>query len=79
MSQPGNQIIAIQILLNISRSVVNQTMTFGQPIEYNMSKIFLGKSFTKCGGVVLSSFFKKTYPWINSLKFYTVCFYCMSG
>ena len=36
--------------LNISRSKVNQTMKFGQLIEDNISKIFLEKSFTKCGG-----------------------------
>ena len=36
--------------LNISRSKVNQTMKFGQLIEHNISKIFLEKSFTKCGG-----------------------------
>ena len=32
---------------NISRSKDNQTMKFGQLIEYNM---FFSKSYTKCGG-----------------------------
>ena len=35
---------------NISRSKGNQTMKFGQLIEYNMRNIFLEKSHTKCGG-----------------------------
>ena len=34
-SQPGLQTIAIHILLNISQSKGNQTMKFGQLIEYN--------------------------------------------
>ena len=44
----------IHILSNISRSKGNQTMKFGQLIEYNMESIFLEKSYTKCGG--------KTFP-----------------
>ena len=35
-SQPGKQTIAIHILLIISRSEGNQTMKFGQLMEYNM-------------------------------------------
>ena len=35
-SQPGKQTIAIHLLLNISRSKGNQTIKFGQLIEYNM-------------------------------------------
>ena len=50
ISQPGKQKIAIHILPNISRSKRNQTMKFGELIEYNMKNIFLEKSFTKCGG-----------------------------
>ena len=50
MSQPGQQTITIYILPNISRSKGNQTMRFGQLIEYNMRNIFVGKSYTKCGG-----------------------------
>ena len=40
--------ITIHILSNISRSKGNQTMTFGQLIEYNMRNIFQDKSYTKC-------------------------------
>ena len=36
------------ILLNISRPKGNQTMTFGQLIEYNLRNIFAEKSHTKC-------------------------------
>ena len=42
-SQPGVQTIAIQILPNISQSKGNQTMKFGQVIEYDMRNIFLQK------------------------------------
>ena len=35
-SQPGQQTIAIHILLNISRSKDNQTMKYDQLVEYNM-------------------------------------------
>ena len=50
MSQPGYQTVIIHILPNISRSKDNQTMKFGQLIEYNMRNIFLEKSYTKYGG-----------------------------
>ena len=40
-SQPGKQTIAVHILPNISRSKGNQTVKFGQLIEYNMRNIFL--------------------------------------
>ena len=49
-SQPGKQTITIHILPTISRSKDNQTVKFGQLIEYNMRNIFLEKSYTKCGG-----------------------------
>ena len=45
--QTGKQIFTIHILLNISRSEGNQTIEFGQLIEYNMRNIFLEISFTK--------------------------------
>ena len=34
---------------NILRSKGNQTTKFGQLIEYNMTNIFLEKSYTECG------------------------------
>ena len=56
-------------------------MKFGQLIEYNMRQIFLKKPYTKCGGEnSLKPFSKKwywAYLWINSLKLYKICFYCM--
>ena len=42
-------LIVIHILPNISRSKGNQTMKFGQLIEWNTRNIFLEKSYTKCG------------------------------
>ena len=49
-SQPGKQTFAIHILSYISRSKDNQTVEFGQLIEYNTRKIFLEKSCPKFGG-----------------------------
>ena len=37
-SQPGQKIIIIHILLNISRNKVNQTMKFGQLKDCNIRK-----------------------------------------
>ena len=42
-SQPGLQTIAIHILPNISQSEGNQTMKFGQLIEYKKGNTFLQK------------------------------------
>ena len=49
-SQPGKQTITIHILPYISISKDNQTVKFGQLIEYNMRKTFFEKSYPKCGG-----------------------------
>ena len=38
----------MHILPNISRSKGNQTIKFGQLIEYNLRNIFVEKSYTKC-------------------------------
>ena len=40
-SQPGEKRIIIHILLNISRTKDNQSMKFGQLIEYSKTKSFL--------------------------------------
>ena len=45
--QTEQRIITIHILSNISRSKGNQTITFGHLLEYNMTHIFLEKSYTK--------------------------------
>ena len=58
-SQPGQQIIALHIFLNISRSKQNQTMNLGQLIEDNMQNILLEKSYTKCAGKLVPDPFKK--------------------
>ena len=47
--QPRKQIIAVHILPNISRSEGNQTIKFGQLIEYNIRNIFLEKAYTNYG------------------------------
>ena len=49
-SQPGQQIITIQLLPNILRSKGIQTMNLGQSIEYKMRNIFLEKPYRKYGG-----------------------------
>ena len=81
-SQPGSQTIAIHALPNISKSKDNQTMTFGQLIEYNMRNIFFEKSYTK--NVVEKLFpnpFQKvkTEKIFGSLKFCPVCSYYIAS
>ena len=49
-SQNWKQMITIHILPYISRSKGNQTMKFGQLIEYNMRNMFFEKWYIKCGG-----------------------------
>ena len=74
-SQHGRKIITIHILPNISRSKSNQTMKIGQLMEYNIRNIFIAKSYAKCSGQISPRpFSKKSYLWINSLKFFAVCF-----
>ena len=54
------QTTAMHILPNISRSKGNQTMKFGQLIEYNLGNILLEKSYTECSEeTILRSFSKK--------------------
>ena len=47
-SRSWKQTIAIHILPNISQSKDNQTMKFGQLMEYNTINSFLEKSYIKC-------------------------------
>ena len=58
-------------------------MKFGQLIECNMRNIFLEKSYAKWGEETSPRPFSEklnlSILWINSLKFYTVCFYCMES
>ena len=58
-------------------------MKFGQLIECNIRNIFLEKSYTKCGGETSPRSFSEkknlAFLWINSLKFYAVCIYCMAS
>ena len=49
-SQRGKHTTAIHILPNISRNNGNQTMGFGQLIEYYIRNIFLEKSYASWGG-----------------------------
>ena len=64
-----------------SDQYLKKAAKLGQLIEYNMRKIFLEKPYTKCGGKLFSKPFLKNqnqaYLWINSLKFYKVCFHSM--
>ena len=48
-SQPALQTIAIHILPNILQSRCNQTIKFGQLVEYNKRNIFLQKLCGKRG------------------------------
>ena len=46
-SKPGLETITIHISHNISQSKGNQTLKFGQVIEYNNGNIFLNKPCRK--------------------------------
>ena len=48
-SQTGQQIITIHILPNISRGKGNQTIKFGQLMQYSMKNIFLQSLCRKWG------------------------------
>ena len=79
-SQTGQQIIIIQILLDISQIKRNQTMKFGQSIDYNKRNILLQKSYTKCGGEASPRpFNKKSYmeKYLNQPPetLYSFCYY----
>ena len=52
-SQAGLQTSGIHILPNISINKVNQTMKFGQLIEYRMRNLSVEKSFTKWAGEII--------------------------
>ena len=71
-SQTVSQTIAIHILNNISGSKGNQTMKFGQLIEYNIRNIFLEKLYTECGGETILRPFPK-------LSVSVYCFYGRSS
>ena len=68
-SQPGLQTIAIHILPNISDSKGEQTMKFGQLLEYNKRNIFLQKLCRKWGKETSSRplfIFSKSLIWGES-------------
>ena len=67
--QPGKKTITIHILPYISGSKDNQTVKFGQLIKYNMRKIFLEKSYTKCSGETSPKPFSKISKLSISLDF----------
>ena len=49
----------MHILPNITRSKGNQTMKFGQLIEYNLKKIFVEKSYKKCASETITTSLSK--------------------
>ena len=81
-TQPGKQVIAVHILSNISKSKGDETKKCGQLIEYNMKKHFSSKTMHKIWWknypqTPLLRNWNWAYLWINSLKFFKVCFNCM--
>ena len=75
-SQTGQQTFAIHIFTNTSRSKDNQTMKFGQLIQYNMRNIFHEKSYTKCGRKTIPRPFSQNSKLSMSLDRYSeiLCF-----
>ena len=61
MSQTGQQIIKIRIVPNISIGKKQSDNEIWSINAYNMSKIFLEKSYTKCGGEASPRSFYKIY------------------
>ena len=61
------QTITIDVLPNISRKNGNQTMKFGQLIEYNMRNTSLEKSCAKYGRETSSKFLSKKSKFSISL------------
>ena len=61
---------------------LNQAFKFGQLIEYKTRNIFLEKSWCWLVEKLVPNSFLKNQSWvfllINSVKFYAVCFDCMS-
>ena len=52
------------------RSKDNQTMKFGQLVEYNMRNIFLKKSYTKYDGETIPTPFSKKFKLSVQIYFY---------
>ena len=81
-SQAGKQTITIHILPDISKGRGSHKMKFGQLSECNMKNISPEKSCTKWGGETSPRPFLKNqnwvYLWINSVKYRTIHFYCIS-
>ena len=76
-SETGKQISALYTFPNISKSKDNQTMKFVQLIECNMRNIFSKKSHAQNAlDKLFPDPFIKNQDW-ESLKFNTVCFFCM--
>ena len=80
-SQTGQQIITIHILSNISRIKSNQTMKFGNLIEYNRILFLKNHTQNVVEKLVSDPSIKNqnwAYLYVNSLKCYKVCFFYMS-
>ena len=80
-SQPGKQTIPMHILTNVSRSKSNQGMKFGRLIKYECGLFFLNNHTQNVLNKLFPDPFLENqnwaYLWVNSLKRYAVCFYCM--
>ena len=71
----------LHILPYILKSKGNETMKSGQLIEYNMVNVLLLKKIIH-KKLVPHTFLKNqnwAYLWINSIKFYEVCFCCVQA
>ena len=64
-SQPGKNLIAMHILLDISRSKGKLSIKFGRLIEYNIRNIFLEYLYTKCCERPIRILFSKKSKFLN--------------
>ena len=79
-SSLGKQTIAINVLPNTSRTKGNQAITFGQLIETRETFFFKNHAQHVVENLFPNPFLKNQnwgYLWVNSPKFYAVCFYWM--
>ena len=74
-SQPGLQTTAIQIMVNISQSKGNQSMKFGQLIEYNKRNIFFKNYAENEARCLVSDLFIFNLPYSKN-KLHKTLDYC---
>ena len=67
-------------MTNIPKSKGNQATKHGQLIKFNFTNLFLEESYTKYVEKLFPDPFSNwAYLWINTVKFYIFCLYCLAS